>query len=45
MPGAAMWLLVFVGIAQGALVSERVLNRLVLLLVPTQRTETKKLSD
>jgi len=43
--GAAMWLLVFVGIAPGALVGERVLNSVVLLLVPTQRTETKKLSD
>ena len=40
-----MWLLVFVGIAQGALVGERVLNSVVLLLVPTQRTETKKLLD
>jgi len=40
-----MWLLVFVGIAQGALVGERVLNRVVLLLVPMQRTEMKKLSD
>ena len=40
-----MWLLVFVGMAQASMLVERILNRFVLLLIPTQRSESKKLSD
>jgi len=40
-----MWVLIFVGMVQGALLAERVLNRVVLLVLPTERSETKKLSD
>jgi len=40
-----MWLLVFAAIAQGALVGERVLNRVVKVVVPCTRTPTKALAD
>jgi len=40
-----MWLLVFAGIAQGALLGERILNRVVKLFVPSTRSPTKELAD
>ena len=40
-----MWLLAFAAVAQGALVGERVLNRVVKLVVPSTRTPTKELAD
>jgi len=40
-----MWLLLFAAIAQGALVGERVLNRVLKLFVPSTRTPTKELAD
>ena len=43
--GLAMWLLIFAGAAQALLILERVLNRVVLVAVPSKRSETKKLSD
>ena len=40
-----MWLLAYAVIAQGALVGERVLNRVVKIVVPCTRTPTKALAD
>ena len=40
-----MWLLVFAAIAQGALVGERVLNRILKVFVPCTRSPTKALAD